>query len=127
MKEVLWVIAGMIFLYITFSIAFNIFRLRESNAEIRGEKSYIIDIIVEEAKRCLDKRGSLRTSFICKNIRFYSDSDILSGDVLNSAIKKGLDTSRISVEDIGRSGEIIIRYENGKIYIERVKHERVGS
>ena len=107
------------------SVALNLFGVKYSLEKIEGSKQYVLSYITNLIYECFEKNRGRRDSVICNRLVINSTEDISSSD-----IRSYIDTSRVSrieVEDLGRSAEIIIRYENQVIYVEKVENERVSS
>ena len=122
---ILSIIVGIAAMLILISVALNLFGTSYVQEKIEGDKQYVLDYIANRIYDCYEKNEGRSGSVICNQLTIDSTEEILSSD-----IEDYLDSSRISsieVEDLGRSAEIIIRYENQVIYVEKVENERISS
>lgn len=114
-------------MFILISFVSNLLRFYpKEKIEIKGEKDLVLISISNYVHKCLEENRGKKGSFICFTIYFVSNEEISSTDIKNS-LEKRIDISKLNSEDLGISGEILIRYENGIIYIEKIKYERISS
>ena len=123
--EILSIIVGIAAMLILISVALNLFGTEYVQEKIEGDKEYVLSSIADLIYDCFEENKGRRESVICNQLIIDSTDEILSSD-----IEGYIDSSRvpdIRVEDLGRSAEIIIRYENQVIYVEKVENERIST
>jgi hypothetical protein len=127
--QVLLIIVGIIGMFILISLTyrFSEFQQFPEKEKIEGEKGYVIDILSRFIYRCWERFKGKGESVICAYLTIKSNEDINSSDVLTNLNQLRIDKSAVEADDLGSSGEVIIRYENKKIYVEKVKYERISS
>lgn len=121
----LFFIVGIAGMMILITIASNLLRGEYLEKEIKGDRQFVVSSIVNLVYKCYEKNAGRRGSVICYQFSMNSRGEITSSD-----IEKQIDSSRVDkviAEDLGDSGEIVIRYENQIIYIEKVEHERIST
>jgi hypothetical protein len=77
--------------------------------------------------KCYDENVGSEKSVICYQGKINSNGEILSSSILEKIDTSKIDENRVKPDNLGNSGEIVIRYENQFIYIEKVENERIGT
>jgi len=126
---VLTFIAAMAAVLILITVALNFFKINNSQEKIKieGRKGYVVSSVVNLIYKCFEENRERNESVICSQLIVKSTEDIASTDILNYIDTSRIDTSSLRVGDLGVSAEIIIRYENQIIYVEKVENERIGT
>lgn len=127
--KVLLIIAGIASMFILISLVYTFLQLKiyPEKIEIRGEKSYVINLLVRHIYDCFEMNVGKRESIICSYVTISSTKDIYSSDIINKLDPTKIEKSRVIASDLGSSGEVVIRYENQNVYVEKVEHERISS
>ncbi len=125
-KTIMLTIVAIALIFLLISLTSNFWFFYKEN-KIKGSKDWIVSKILSEAYKCYSSNLGKKESIICSVLEINSQEDILADDITSK-----LDTSKISLdnffaEDLPAKSKVIIRFENGKIFIEAEKHERVGS
>ena len=118
-NRILLIFAGLVGLLLLFSITLNLlpsFKVKK----LEGDKSFVIQQILRKSYDCFQKNYPRKESVICDRLTFSSREAIKSSDILESLDTSKLSKASLKAEDLGTNGEIIIRYENGIIYIEKL-------
>lgn len=122
----MWIIAGIAGALMLILLALKLFPPSfQEESRIEGDKGYVLSSIARLIQECFEKYEGRKESFICSEFYMSSSEEISSSDLLDYIDPTRV--GRIRVEDLGRFGDIIIRYEDGIIYVERVEHERISS
>ena len=126
LKKALMFIAAIGSMLILISLATNLLNPFQPRKErISGSKEYVVATVLKYAYDCFKANEGRKESVICYEISFRSNEEISSKDILDNVYK--IPKERIVADDLGYEGEIIIRYEFGKIYVEKVEDERISS
>ena len=124
---ILLIIVGICGLVVLIIIATTYFKTDYHQEEISGNKQLVIHSISNLVYKCYEKNLGRSDSVICYQFKMNSTGEILSSDMLNGLDSSRIDISKVIVENLGSSGEIIIRYENEIIFIEKVENERISA
>jgi hypothetical protein len=129
LERVLYVIIGVVAIVILVSISSQFFKLNfsQEKTKLSGEKTYVLNNLLNLIYECYEKNRGKTGSVICKEIIVNSAEDINSDEIINAVDTKRIEGTRVFAEDLKKSCEVTIRYENQNIYIETVKYERVGT
>lgn len=122
MERFILYIAGLSGLLLLISLTFTILNTvtyPEKNY-IKGDKRIVIIKIVQKIYECKKQGENKRYSFVCEKIKFESNEEIYANDILNRIDPSKIKKSEIVVEDLGKSGEMIIRFEKNKIYVNKI-------
>jgi len=122
---ILSIIVGIAAMLILISVALNLFGTSYVQEEIEGDKQYVLSSIANLIYDCFEKNEGRSGSVICNQFTMESTEEISSSDRQDLIDLSGI--SSIEVENLGQSAEIIIRYENQVIYVEKVENERISS
>lgn len=128
LNNIIWIIVGVASLFIFIILSYSLlFIPKSSKIELGGEKSLIVYSLVDYIYKCFEIGESKRKSIICNYIKFNSSDEISKNDILSKLNPFRIDKERVLVNNLGSNGEIIIRYERGYVYVEKVEHERISS
>jgi len=120
------IIVALSFAFLMFSLVSNVWFFKKEDS-IKGSKDLVIRKILQLAYDCYQKNLKVRGSIICAKIQISSTEDIFSGEILANLNRKKISEENFFVEDLHADSKIIIRYENGNIFIEEEKYESVSS
>lgn len=123
----LFIIAALAGMAILITVATKFFKTPYIPSEISGDKQLAIADILNLVYKCYENNEGRRGSVICYKINLDLDEAILSSDILGGIDSDRIAEYRVESDDLGDSGEIIIRYENEFIYIKKVEHERIST
>jgi len=128
-NRILLIFVGIAGALILISVATNFWKTRYpwETLKLKGSKEYVVEAIVKLIYNCFEENRWKRRSIICRRLFVESEEEILSSDILNSIDMSRMAGSDLRVDDIGYSGEIIIRCENQTIYVEKVEYERIST
>jgi len=118
-ERILLLIAGIVGMMILIGFTITHIYVRQES-EIEGNKKFVIFRILSECYKCFEKNYPSKKSVICNVMTFKSSEPILASDLINNVDVSKLDKSRFKPEDLGKNGKIIIRYENGIIFVEKI-------
>lgn len=127
--QILFIIVGIASMFILISLAYRFSEFKQFPKELKveGNKGYALEIIAKSIYECWDRFKGKSESVICAYLTIKSTEYISSSDVLNVLDPSKIDKSVLEVDDLGYYSNSIIRYENKKIYVEKVKYERISS
>ena len=95
--------------------------------KIVGSKDSVISKILQLVYSCYEKNINVKASVICERITIASNEDISAIEILSRLDKRKIEEDNVLVEDLSSNSRIIIRYENGKIFVEEEKYEVISS
>jgi hypothetical protein len=127
--QILLIIVGIASMFILISLTYRFLEFQQfpEKMKIEGEKGYVVDILAKFIYKCWERFKGKSESVICAYLTIKSNEDISSSDVLNNLNPLKIDKSLVKVDDLASFSEVVIRYENKKIYVERIEHERISS
>jgi hypothetical protein len=125
-KTIVLIIVSISFTFIIYSLTSNLWFFRKEE-KIEGSKDLIISQILKLAYDCYEKNLNARSSIICGKFQVLSKEDISATEILSRLDKRRINENNIFVDDLHAGSKIIIRYENGNIFIEEEKYESVSS
>ncbi len=127
-NKILMIIVAIVCLIVILGVGSKLFRegIRETE-DIEGHKSFVVGRILDLVYDCFNANDGKRGSVICEELTINSTETISSSDILDSIDTSKIERSNLEVDDLGKSAEIIIRYENQIIYVQRVENERIGT
>jgi len=127
-EKILSILVGIVGVLILISIVLNLWpNYPQGKIKIEGDKQYVVDSIVNLIYDCFEKNKGIKKSVICAQADIKSNEEVFSSDIINSINPSRIDVSKVKVEDLGYSTEIIIRYENQIIYVENVEYEGLST
>lgn len=119
MIRIIWIIGGLITLFILLSLATNLLKFNlEKELKVEGIKVYVVNKITSLAKECLNENLGKKERKVCFEVRYKSKEEIKKED-FKADFLEGI--------DLGTKGKILIIYENGKVYLEKIEYERISS
>lgn len=124
-SNLLYFIAGIATILVLIGVALNLWWNSYFQEKIEGDKQYVLSSIANLIYKCFEVNNGRKESVICNQLMIKSTEEINSNDITSY-----IDPSRVTkieVDDLGSSSEIIIRYENEVIYVEKVENERISS
>lgn len=108
-------------------LAVNYFRINlDQETMIEGDKQFVIGSILRKVYKCYDDNVGRKESVICNEFLINCTQPISSSDITGGIDSSKLENSSLVTVDIASKDEIIIRYENQIVYIEKVEHERIS-
>jgi hypothetical protein len=125
-KTLVLIIVSISFAFIIYSLTSNLWFFRKGE-KIEGSKDLIISQILKLAYDCYEKNLNTRGSIICGEFQVSSKEDISATEIFSRLDKRRINENNFFVDDLHASSKIIIRYENGNIFIEEEKYESVSS
>jgi len=125
-KTLVLIIVSISFAFIMYSLTSNLWFFRKEE-KIEGSKDLIISQILKLAYDCYEKNLNARGSIICEEFQVSSKEDISATEILSRLDKRRINENNFFVDDLHTNSKIIIRYENGNIFIEEEKYESVSS
>jgi len=127
-ERILFVLVGLISLLVLVSVGNRLFsHYYPKEKRISGSKGFVVDSILNYVYDCYTQNNGKRGSVVCFELSFSSNEEIVPDDFLARLDTSKVPSSQVVVDNLGSSGEIIIRYENEKIYVEKVESERISS
>jgi len=126
LKIMALIIVSISFAFIMYSLTSNLWFFRKEE-KIEGSKDLIIYRILQLAYDCYEKNFNLKGSVICGEFKIVSKEDILANEMLSRLDVRKIDKKNIFVENLRANSKVVIRYENGNIFIEGEKYERISS
>jgi len=120
-------IASIVGMIVMISIATNYFRTEYIPKEIVGDKELAIDDILRLVYKCYENNEGKKGSVVCYNVEIKVNEEIGSSDILEKIDNKKIDKSQVESDNLGKSGEIVIIYENQIINIKKVENERIST
>jgi len=127
LKKIVFILVGIASLLVLISIGVKLFKIGRNEGIIEGEKYYVIRDLLDLAYECFEDNYPRRKSVICNQLKIDSNQEISSSDIIKSINPNKINSSQIETEDLGKTTEIIIRYENQIVYIKKMDHERISS
>jgi hypothetical protein len=124
-KIMILIIVALAFSILMYSLTFNLWFFRKEEA-IKGDKGFVIYSILKIAYECYDKNLDLKGSVICGKIQINSNEDISKEEILSRLDKRRIEENKFFVENLRSNSKVIIRYENGNIFIEEEKYESIS-
>jgi cytochrome c-type biogenesis protein CcmE len=125
-KIMILIIVALAFSILMYSLTFNLWFFRKEES-IKGDKDFVIYSILKIAYECYDKNLNLKGSVICGKIQISSNEDISKEEILSRLDKRRIEENKFFVESLRKNSKVIIRYENGNIFIEEEKYESISS
>jgi hypothetical protein len=119
--------ASLCIVAILIMVANKYFKIDTAQKEINGYKGDVIDSILDMTYKCYETNLGSGKSVICYQGKINSNGEILSSDILGKIDTSKIEKNRVIADNLGNSSEIVIRYENQFVYIEKVENERVGT
>ena len=126
--KVILIIAALASMLVIISIASNLlhpFWFKPKRLE--GNSEIIVPELLRYVYQCYEKNYGRRESVVCYELEFSSKDEITSSYILEKLDESKVSKNSLVVEDLGRKGLILIRYENGKVYVKKVENERISS
>ena len=119
MIRIIWIIGSLIALFILLNLATNLLKFDlEKVIKVEGIKVYVVNKLTSLAKECLDENLGKKERKVCSEVIYKSNEEIKKED-FKADFLEGI--------DLGSKGKILIIYENGKVYLEKVEYERISS
>jgi len=109
-----------------YTLTSNLWFFKKDN-KIVGSKDSVISKILQLVYSCYEKNINVKASVICERITIASNEDISAIEILSRLDKRKIEEDNVLVEDLSSNSRIIIRYENGKIFVEEEKYEVISS
>lgn len=127
--KILFIVAGMVGMFIIISLVLEFVKPNyfQERVKMQGDKQYVVSSIVNSIYECFEHNKGRKESVVCAQAVLDSAEEIFSSDIINGIDSTKVDRSMVRAEDLGFSGEIVIRYEDENIYVEKVEHERISS
>jgi len=125
-KMMIFIIISLWISLIIYTLTSNLWFFRKED-RIGGSKELIISQVLRLAYSCYEKNFNVRGSVICERMEIVLNEDILASEILSKLDRRKISEDDIFVEDLSANSKIIIRYENGKIFIEEEKYEVISS
>ena len=122
---ILSIIIAVTAILILIGVALDLFSTGYVQEKIEGDKEYVLSSIANLIYECFERNEGRKESVICNQLIIDSTEEINSSDRQDLIDLSGIYS--IEVEDLGQSAEIIIRYENQVIYVEKVENERISA
>jgi len=120
------IIVSISFAFLMYSLTSNLWFFRKEE-KVEGGKDLIIYRILQLAYDCYEKNFNLKSSVICGGFKIVSKEDILASDILSRLDTRKIDKKNIFVENLRANSKVVVRYENGNIFIGEEKYERISS
>ncbi len=124
-KEIVLIIIAISITFIGIFLTSNLWFFHKEE-EIGGSKEFVVNEILRKVYECFERNNGARKSIICFDLMIKSNEEIFCNDIKERIDEKKINPSNIFCEDLGKEGKVIIRYENGKIFVESEKYERIG-
>ena len=119
MIKIIWIIGALIALFILLSLGTNLLKFNlGKELKVEGIKVYVVNKITSLAKECLNKNLGKKERKVCFEVSYKSKEEIKKED-FKADFLEGI--------DLGTKGKILIIYENGKVYLEKIEYERISS
>lgn len=126
-EMILLLIVGLVAMVFLIGIATNYFRLEQTPGKITGDKDLAIDDILNLVYKCYSKNEGKKENSVCYTVKIEVNDSISSSDVLEKVDGNKIDKSLVESDELGKSGEIAILYQDQSIYIKKVENERISS
>ncbi len=122
MERVLLYVAAFAGFLLLVTLTFTLLKNAELENEtlLKGSKNYVVARIAEKVYECHKKCENKRRSFICSRLRFESKESITGEDIAQAINPARIKKENVLAENLGKSGEIIIRCEKDKIFVEKI-------
>jgi hypothetical protein len=125
-KIMILIVVAISFSILMYSLTSNLFFFRKEEV-IKGDKDLVIYSLLKIAYECYDSNLNVKASVICNKVQINSNEDILANEILSRLDKRRINENKFFAEDLRANSKVIIRYENGNIFIEEEKYESVSS
>jgi len=125
-SRIVWLIIGISIFLLVMYVAKNFFSIFSvKNSELKGPKEVVVKEIVNLGKDCFEKNYPRDYGKICDLIRIHTTINIPKEEIEKEARNRGI--FYLVASDLNASDEVLIRYENQKVYMRSVKYERISS
>lgn len=124
LTKILILVASIVAIFIFISIAINFFNIFYKQEVFEGDKDFVAEKIIEHIYKCYQDNYPRKVSKICYEFIIKSFDDIDSSYIINLIDEKKIDKNNLEIDNVPKNSNIIIRYENGKIYV-KVKVKEV--
>ncbi len=125
-KTMVLIIVAISFTFIMYSFVSNLWFFKKEE-RISGSKDLVISKILKLAYDCYQRNLNVKRSVICEKVQVLSSEDISADEIFSRLDERKINRNNFFVEDLHVGSKVIIRYENGNIFIEEEKYEGVSS
>jgi len=120
------IIVAIFFALLMFSLTSNLWFFKKEE-KIEGSKDLIISQLLQLAYKCYQQNSNVKGSVICNKMQIFSNEDILADEILSKLNTEKINKDHFFAEDLHANSKVIIRCENGNIFIEEERYESVSS
>lgn len=125
-KTIVLIIVAISLTFIMYSIASNLWFFKKEE-RISGSKDFVISKILKLAYDCYQRNLNVKRSVICEKIQILPNEDISADEIFSRVDERKISRDNFFVEDLHVGSKVIIRYENGNIFIEEERYESISS
>ena len=120
-EKAVYLLACLVAAIVLLSITSKLFP-HPQKTELKGSKLEVLRDLAKIIQQCYSKCSK---NVVCKHLKINSEK-ITAEEILNSLDYSKLG-AEVRVEGLSEKCEIVIRCENGILYVEKVKYERISS
>jgi len=129
LEKIIWIILSVSFMIFLIFFSIFLFPKTEKNIEkISGRKDYVSFFIASKLYECWKKNIGKQENTICYIFRFESREEIFKSDIEERLRGYDVDIGNFEIPPtIGKEGNLVIKFQDNKIILEILEHERIGS
>jgi len=125
-KTTVLIIIAISFIFIVYSLVSNLWFFKKED-KISGSKDTVIFQILKLAYNCYQKNLNIKRSVICEKIQVFPNENISADEIFSRLDERKINRDNFFVEDLYVGSKVIIKYDNGNIFIEEEKYESISS
>ena len=125
-KTTVLIIIAISFIFIVYSLVSNLWFFKKED-KISGSKDTVIFQILKLAYNCYQKNLNIKRSVICEKIQVFPNENISADEIFSRLDERKINRDNFFVEDLYVGSKVIIKYDNGNIFIEGEKYESISS
>jgi len=126
LKTMVLIIVAISFSLLMYSLTSNLWFFHREE-KISGSKDVIISEIVRKIHDCYQKNLNVKYSVICYRFALSSNENIYASEIISKINTNIVPVTNVFSEDLHSNSKVIIRFENGNIFVEEEKYESISS
>jgi len=126
LKTMVLIIVAISFSLLMYYLTSNLWFFHREE-KVSGSKDVIISEIVRKIHDCYQKNLNVKYSVICYRFSLSSNEDIYASEIISKINTNIVPVNNVFPEDLHSNSKVIIRFENGNIFVEEEKYESISS